>query len=290
LKSHAALLVAGAAGRACRLIRSYAATARLSRKRGRATSGLHVVLRPPLLSSVSAACDDEQRAPLDRSCCGRLALPASMHVPGLRVFVPIAFRISPQCGAVSSIHPRYGSSDPAATTRVQAQSTNGSAGLIQRRGAPLGPISGLTRGPPSRWRSQFTPQPARRFPRFHRDKIDHALVNVIASGAFECSDVKAGRAGRDPCQHHFALRTWWSVKRAHDAVPYIRREHKGSQSPVDAVSGGDGEQSSTHAPRYTGQYRPHLGKVNEGKSAHSVPRPHRGCEKWPPTEAAFSPV
>ena len=62
-------------------------TARLSRKRGRATSGLHVVLRPPLLSSVSAACDDEQRTLLDRSCCGRLALTASMHVPGLRVFV-----------------------------------------------------------------------------------------------------------------------------------------------------------------------------------------------------------
>jgi hypothetical protein len=88
-----------------------------------------------------------------------------------------------------------------------------------------------------RWRSQFTPQPARCFPRFYRiDKLDHPLMNVYTSGAFECSDVKAERARRDPCQHRsrFAFRTWWSVKRAHDAVPYIRREHKTSQSPVDA--------------------------------------------------------
>ena len=33
-------------------------------------------------------------------------------------------------------------------------------------------------------------------------KRHHALMNAIASGAFECSDVKAGRNGRDPCQHH----------------------------------------------------------------------------------------
>ena len=62
---------------------------------------------------------------------------------------------------------------------------------------------------------------------FHRiDKLDDLLMNVIASGAFERSDVKAGRAGSDPCQHcyGFALRTGWSVKRAHDAVPCIRRE------------------------------------------------------------------
>src|SRR5271166_5604589 len=66
-------------------------------------------------------------------------------------------------------------------------------------------------------------------------------MNVLASGAFKCSDVKAGRARRDPRQHRyrFAFRTWWSVKRAHDVVPYIRREHKNSQSPVDAVMGGD---------------------------------------------------
>jgi len=43
-----------------------------------------------------------------------------------------------------------------------------------------------------RWRSQFAPEPANRLSGFHRiDKLDHALMNVIASGAFECSDVKA---------------------------------------------------------------------------------------------------
>jgi hypothetical protein len=36
-----------------------------------------------------------------------------------------------------------------------------------------------------RRRSQFAPEPARCFPRFHRiDKIDHALMNVIARGTF----------------------------------------------------------------------------------------------------------
>jgi len=51
-------------------------------------------------------------------------------------------------------------------------------------------------------------------------------MNVVTGGAFECSDMKAGQAGCDPCQHHRrpALRAWWSVKHAHDAVPYIRRE------------------------------------------------------------------
>jgi hypothetical protein len=36
-----------------------------------------------------------------------------------------------------------------------------------------------------RRRSQFTSEPARYFPRFHRiDKLDHALMNVMASRAF----------------------------------------------------------------------------------------------------------
>jgi hypothetical protein len=79
-----------------------------------------------------------------------------------------------------------------------------------------------------RWRSQFAPEPARCFQRFHRiDKIDHELMNVIASGAFERSDAKAGRASRDPRpqRSRFAFRTWWLVKHAHDVVPHIRREH-----------------------------------------------------------------
>jgi hypothetical protein len=113
-------------------------------------------------------------------------------------------------------------------------------GYCQRPGAPLVSISGLTRGQPLRWRSQFTPRPARCFPRFHRiDKLDHALMNVIASEAFECSDVKAGWAGSDPCQHRcsLALRTEWSAKRAHDAVPCIRRERDTLSRRVDARNG-----------------------------------------------------
>ena len=47
-----------------------------------------------------------------------------------------------------------------------------------------------------RRRSQFTPEPARCRARLHRiDKLDHSLMNVFTSGALECSDVKAGRAG-----------------------------------------------------------------------------------------------
>ena len=43
------------------------------------------------------------------------------------------------------------------------------------------------------WRPQFAPEPARCFPRFHGiNKRDHTLMNIIASGAFECPDVKAG--------------------------------------------------------------------------------------------------
>ena len=67
-------------------------------------------------------------------------------------------------------------------------------------------------------------------------------MNMIASGAFECSDVKAGWARCNPCQHsyRFACRTWWSAKRAHDVVPYIRREHNTlshRQVPFRAVMG-----------------------------------------------------
>ena len=43
------------------------------------------------------------------------------------------------------------------------------------------------------WRPQFAPEPARCFPRFHGiNKRHHALMNIIASGAFERPDVKAG--------------------------------------------------------------------------------------------------
>jgi hypothetical protein len=85
------------------------------------------------------------------------------------------------------------------------------------------PMAGRT----LRWRSQFAPKPTCGLFGFHRiDQRDHALINVIASTAFECSDVKARPAGGDPCQRCccFALWTRWPVKHAHDAVPCIRRE------------------------------------------------------------------
>jgi hypothetical protein len=91
-----------------------------------------------------------------------------------------------------------------------------------------------------RRRSQFTPEPARCRARLHRiDKLDHSLMNVFTSGALECLDVKAGRAGGVPRQHRhrFALRACWSVKRAHDVVPYIRREHKTLNHRIDARDG-----------------------------------------------------
>jgi len=66
-------------------------------------------------------------------------------------------------------------------------------------------------------------------------------MDVIADRALECADVKARGAGGDPCQHRccFALRTWWSVKRAHDAVPLHQAGAQHSQSPIGADKGGD---------------------------------------------------
>jgi hypothetical protein len=66
---------------------------------------------------------------------------------------------------------------------------------------------------PSVWRSHFTSKPALRFSGFHRvNNFDHALMDVIASRAPECSDVKAGRSGCDAGQHGscFACRAKWS--------------------------------------------------------------------------------
>jgi hypothetical protein len=44
------------------------------------------------------------------------------------------------------------------------------------------------------------------FTGFHRvSQIGDNLMDVIASGAFECSDIEAGGAGRDACQHGSCL-------------------------------------------------------------------------------------
>jgi hypothetical protein len=102
-----------------------------------------------------------------------------------------------------------------------------------------------------RWRSKLAPKPTRCFRRFHRiaDR-DQALMNILAGGTFECSDIEAERAGRDPCQHRpgFALWAWWSVKRAHDAVPCIRREHSALSHRWMPFRGGDGE--SLERPKF----------------------------------------
>jgi hypothetical protein len=69
--------------------------------------------------------------------------------------------------------------------------------------------------------------------RFHRiGELNYPLINFFTGGAFECSDSKTRR---DPCQYccSFALWTWWLVNRAHDAVPYIRRERDTLSHRVD---------------------------------------------------------
>jgi hypothetical protein len=141
------------------------------------------------------------------------------------------------------------------------------------------PTSGLTRGQRLHWRSQFAPEPARCFSRFHRiDQRDHALKNVIASGAFECSNVEAGRTGSDPCQHHhrFALGAW-PVKRAHDdAVPYIRREHNTLSHRWMPLEGGDGNNLLPSRPDImvnTDHFSKKLTKVNQdiGGQIRTVP-------------------
>jgi hypothetical protein len=106
-----------------------------------------------------------------------------------------------------------------------------------------------------RWRAQSAPEPARGFFGFHRiAQRDRGLVNAIASGAFEYSDVKVrGGTGFDPCQQHhcFALWTWRPVKRDHDASPSDQAGAlHNSQSPRCQLRGGDVEQPSTPVPRH----------------------------------------
>jgi hypothetical protein len=63
---------------------------------------------------------------------------------------------------------------------------------------------------------------------FHRiDKLDNALVDVIASGTLERSNVKAGGARGNAGQHGSCLARGarWPQDN-HDASPWIRREHK----------------------------------------------------------------
>jgi hypothetical protein len=81
---------------------------------------------------------------------------------------------------------------------------------------------------PSVWRSKFAGKPTGSFFGFHRiDKLDNALVDVIASGTLERSNVKAGGARGNAGQHGSCLARGarWPQDN-HDASPWIRREHK----------------------------------------------------------------
>ena len=89
-----------------------------------------------------------------------------------------------------------------------------------------------------RWRSQFAPQPAQRFTGFHRvNKFDHALMDVTASRAFQCSDIKARPAGRDACQHGARLARGATWTDGHDARPCDQAGAQHSQSPLEAIVG-----------------------------------------------------
>jgi hypothetical protein len=78
-----------------------------------------------------------------------------------------------------------------------------------------------------RRRVQFAPEPARRFAGFHRvDKLHHLLMDVSASWALECPDIKARVTGGNPRQHGSFLAcgaTW--LEDDHNARPWLRREH-----------------------------------------------------------------
>jgi hypothetical protein len=57
------------------------------------------------------------------------------------------------------------------------------------------PVRGL------QWCAQFAPEPAFRFSRLHRIReIDDALVNKVAGGVFESSDIETRGTGGDTCQ------------------------------------------------------------------------------------------
>jgi hypothetical protein len=103
----------------------------------------------------------------------------------------------------------------------------------------FGPWFCLSSSVASVWRSEFAGKPTGGFFGFYRiGKLDHTLMDVIASGTFECSNVKAGGPGGNTCQHGScsACGTAWSEDE-HDSSPWIRRESYCSQSPVNAESG-----------------------------------------------------
>jgi hypothetical protein len=95
-------------------------------------------------------------------------------------------------------------------------------------------------------------EPTGCFKRFHRiNQLDYELVDQIASGTFECPDVKASGSGGDTGQHQGCLtfRATWSLN-AHEASPFDQAGAQHSQSPVGADTGGDGASSHVGFIRY----------------------------------------
>ena len=90
--------------------------------------------------------------------------------------------------------------------------------LLDQR-PPLGFRRSIVPGrAPLRGRPQFALKPSQGFGRSHRvDQFDRDLIDEIASGTFEGTNVKTGGAGRDARQHRccLAFRTRWSLN-GHD--------------------------------------------------------------------------
>jgi len=72
------------------------------------------------------------------------------------------------------------------------------------------------------WRSEFAGKPTGSFFGFHRiDKLDHALVDVITSGTFKRSNVKASGTRGDAGQHGSCLARWAKgPQKNQDASPW----------------------------------------------------------------------
>lgn len=105
------------------------------------------------------------------------------------------------------------------------------------------------------WRPQFAAEPARCFKGHHRvDKFDYTLMDVIACGAFERSNVKARGAGGFPCQRSCPSATRASAIDDHGS----RLERAGalpnSQSPVSAYDGTVMKRACRNAPKSAVQY------------------------------------
>ena len=97
-----------------------------------------------------------------------------------------------------------------------------------------------------RWSSQFAPQPSRRFTGFHRiHESDHTLMNVIARGALECSDVKASGTRCDAGLHSScsARKARWSLD-DHELRLDHRRESDTLSHRWMPSWGGDGNARS----------------------------------------------